>query len=46
VKNRLPSLLEWLYHREVWVLYLNALVLIGTATLTILKRLKIVRQEE
>lgn len=46
VKNRLPSLLKWLYARETWALYLNALVLIGTAALAILKRLKIVRGEE
>lgn len=46
VKNRLPSLLEWLYAREMWALYLNALILISTTALAILKRLRTVREEE
>ena len=46
VKDRLPSVLEWLYAREPWVLYLQAFVLVGTTALAILKRLKIVREEE
>ena len=46
VKDRLPSLLEWLYARKTWALHLNAVVLIGTTALAILQRLRIVREEK
>ncbi|MFQ5880904.1 MAG: hypothetical protein ACE5I9_00340 [Candidatus Methylomirabilales bacterium] len=49
VKDRLPSLLEFLYAGQIWgrwALYLNAVVLIGTTILAILKRLRILREEE
>jgi hypothetical protein len=46
VKDRRPSILEWLYPRKTWALYLHAVVLIGTTMLAILTRLKFVREEE
>jgi len=46
VKDRLPSLLEWMYARQTWALYLNAVVLISTTALAVLRRLKIVRAVE
>lgn len=46
VKNRLPSYLEWLYAREAWLLYLSALVSIGTPALAAFKRLKIINMGE
>lgn len=49
VKDRLPSILEFLYASETWArwaLYLNAVILIGTTSLAILKRLKILRERE
>lgn len=49
IKDRLPSLLEFLYASQAWgrwALYLNAVVLIGTTTLGALKRLRILREEE
>lgn len=44
-RNRLPSYLEWIYTRESWLLYLNALVLLATTTVSILKRLQLVARE-
>jgi hypothetical protein len=44
VRDRLPSLLEWLYARQTWTLYLNAVILIGTSALAILQRLQLVRE--
>ena len=49
VKDRLPTILEFLYASETWAqwaLYLNAVILIGTTSLAILKRLKILREGE
>lgn len=45
IKDRLPSLLERLYDSQRWTLYLNAVVLIGTTALAILKRLHVLREE-
>ena len=46
VRSRLPSWLEWLYAREAWVLYFQALVLVATTAVAVLKRLKVVSGEE
>lgn len=45
VADRRPSLLEWIYGRQAWLLYANALLLTGTTALSILKRLKIGGEE-
>jgi len=46
VKNRLPSLLEWLSVNQTWMLYINALILIGTTILAVLERLKFVPEKK
>jgi hypothetical protein len=42
VENILPSLLEWIHARSPWVMYLQDIVLIGTAAIAVLTRLKII----
>ncbi|MCX6627145.1 MAG: hypothetical protein NTW28_05905, partial [Candidatus Solibacter sp.] len=46
ITNRLPSWLDWIYTRQSWSLYLNALVLAGTTFWAVIKRLKLVRDGE
>ena len=46
IRDRLPSLLKWLYARETWILYVQALILTGVTVLAIFERLKILREEE
>lgn len=43
VANRLPSWLDWIYTRQSWSLYLNALVLVVTTFWGATKYLKLVR---
>jgi hypothetical protein len=44
VEERLPSVLEWVYHRQAWLLYLNAVVLIGTTVVAMLERFQVLRK--
>jgi hypothetical protein len=46
IRDRLPSLLKWLYARETWILYVQALILTGVTVLAIFERLKILREED
>ncbi len=46
-RNHLPSWLNWFYHQQqTWLLYLNAVILIGTTLVVILERLKVLRGGE
>jgi hypothetical protein len=42
----IPSWLEWLHARKAWLRYIEDIVLVGTAMLAILTRLKIIREEK
>ena len=46
IRDRLPSLLKWLYARETSNTYVQALILTGVTVLAIFERLKILREEE
>jgi hypothetical protein len=45
-RDLIPSWLEWLHARKAWVRYVEDIVLIGSALLSILTRLKIIREEK
>lgn len=45
-KDRLPSYLEWLFARETWVLYLNALAVVATTLSAIRLRLQTSHEKE
>ncbi|MFI5184337.1 MAG: hypothetical protein ACHQNV_08065 [Vicinamibacteria bacterium] len=45
VKDRLPSVLEWIYSRSPWILYLQAVILLGTTALGLMRQLKLLPTE-
>ena len=39
-----PSYLEWLYAQQTWFVYFNAVMLIATTAIGVMKRMKILKE--